>query len=363
MKMVKGIIAAVSALAVAVAGSLALARPDGDGYKAKFRQDWTYATDSGAYAKLQKLVGKRAPALKVKDWQGEEQDLSELKGEIVLIDFWATWCGPCIAAIPHTNEVAEKYEEKGVKVFGVCCTRGAETMASTVKSKKMEYPTAADVNNASAEAYGVQWWPFYVLIDRDGMIRATGLRSDKTEDALNELLKEQPYTGEAKSGEGSGASSEFAKYLEGSRSDRRRLSDIEGKPAPALEVGNWYNSTPLTNASLKGKLVVLDFWGTWCGPCMASIPHNIEIYEKYKDQDVVFIGVSTARGSERIPGVIDGRNIPYPIAVDTDGATIESYKVNGYPDYYIIGRDGNLLMADITNSEIDAAIEAALKAN
>lgn len=361
MRLSKALIAAVSALAVAVGGSLSQAAPKADGYKAKFKQSWTYASNAADYAKLQKLVGKPAPELSVSGWQGEAQDLEELKGQIVLIDFWATWCGPCIAAIPHTNEVAESYRDKGVTVFGVCCTRGSDKMVSTVKSKRMEYPTAADQDNASAEAFGVQWWPFYVLIDREGVIRAAGLRSDMVEQALDELLREQPDAGGSSEQTAQGDPRVDQSLLEGSRGDRRRLSEIDGKTAPELKLANWYNSEALTNESLKGKLVVLDFWGTWCGPCMASIPHNIEIYEKYKDKDVVFIGVSTQRGADRIPSVIEGRGIPYPVAVDTENATIEAYKVNGYPDYYIIGRDGNLLMADIKNSEIDKAIEAALE--
>lgn len=355
--------ALVSALMVAGVASLAGARmgPESSGYKAKFPQSWTYADSPAKFAELQKLVGKRAPALKTSAWIGDNQDMASLKGKIVLIDFWATWCGPCIAAIPHTNEVARKYEDKGVVVFGVCNTRGSDKMPSTVKSKGMKYPTAADVNDATAQSYGVQWWPFYVLVDREGVIRATGLRPDMVDKALDEMLKEQPNTGESKPGAPGKSSGVDPGLLESSQAgDRKRLADIEGKPAPKLVLSSWYNSEALTNESLKGKIVVLDFWGTWCGPCMASIPHNIDIYEKYKGKDVVFLAVSTQRGSEKIPDVINGRKIPYPVAVDTTNATIEAYKVNGYPDYYIIGRDGNLLMADVKNSEIDRAIEAAL---
>ena len=87
----------------------------------------------------------------------------------------------------------EKYGDQGVEVMGVCSSsNGSEKMEASAKEHNMAYPTVRDNGTASAEAWNVMWWPTYALIDRDGIVRALGLRTDKVELALMTLLKEQP---------------------------------------------------------------------------------------------------------------------------------------------------------------------------
>lgn len=156
-------------------------------------RDWTWADkDEAAWNKLRQQLGKPAPKLTVKEWMNGEVTEADTRGKVVVYDFWATWCRPCIASIPHTNELAEKFGPQGVKVVGICASKGGEKMADTVKQHGMQYPTAVDVGNATTNAWSTQWFPYFVVVDRNGIIRAAGLRPDRVDDVLEALLKEQP---------------------------------------------------------------------------------------------------------------------------------------------------------------------------
>lgn len=156
------------------------------------------------------------------------------------------------------------------------------------------------------------------------------------------------------------AAPDLSSFAEGDASQRERLKALESGETPALEVSNWINLPPATLATLKGKIVVLDFWATWCGPCIAGIPHTNELAEKFKDK-VVIIGVCHPKGGENMEKMVKDKGIKYPVCLDTDGKTAKAYGVNGFPDYYIIDAAGKLVIADCANGAVEKALEALTK--
>ena len=106
-------------------------------------------------------------------------------------------------------------------------------------------------------------------------------------------------------------------WLEG---DRARFNAIENKPAPKLTVANWTNSEAMSLDQLKGKVVLVDFWATWCGPCLASVPHTNELMEKYGKEGLVIIGVCHPTGAEKMQQTVKEKDIKYPVAADLTGA-------------------------------------------
>jgi thiol-disulfide isomerase/thioredoxin len=137
------------------------------------------------------LIGKPAPDLGLSGWLNGEVGTRQMKGKIVIVDFWATWCGPCKRAVPHNNEMQRKYAAKGVLLIGACGGGGEENMGAVAQATGLAYPTAR-TTKATTEAWRVQWWPTYAVIDRKGTLRALGLRPDAVEPLVDALLFEQP---------------------------------------------------------------------------------------------------------------------------------------------------------------------------
>jgi thiol-disulfide isomerase/thioredoxin len=140
--------------------------------------------------------------------------------------------------------------------------------------------------------------------------------------------------------------------------------ELEGQAPPELQVEKWLNTEEgkeLKLGHLKGKVVVLDFWGVWCGPCRAAMPHLKELYAQHKDEGLEVIGVHTTSRGEDAAAYVEEEGLPWPVAVDVEKKTVEAFRVDSFPDYYVIDRSGNLRVADLANSELDRVVEALLK--
>lgn len=157
-----------------------------------FPKEWFWANNDAQWEKINSIVGKKATDLVIGDWHNagsvESGKFEDYAGKPVLIDFWGTWCPPCLAAAPKVSALAEKYEDE-IRVIAVCNTRGGDKMEATADRVGMTIPTAMDQDDKTAGAYGVQWWPYYVLVDSKGVIRAAGISSTNVEDAMKRLIE------------------------------------------------------------------------------------------------------------------------------------------------------------------------------
>jgi thiol-disulfide isomerase/thioredoxin len=137
----------------------------------------------------------------------------------------------------------------------------------------------------------------------------------------------------------------------------------EGKAPPAMESMKWANWSvkPPSWAAFKGKVVVLDFWTFWCGPCKASMPHMNEMYAKYKEQGFILVGVHSAKETEEGEKIAREYALTYPIAYDPDQKLFRAFGCDSYPDYVVIDRKGVVRMVDLANQEVERAVEALLK--
>jgi len=122
----------------------------------------------------QKLVGRPAPEFSGKDFEGRTVGRDDLKDKVVVLDFWAVWCGPCLMALPGLQQLADKYAGKPVVFLGVNTDPAASRaeVAGVLKSRKITFRQIADESNAITRAFRVVSFPTMAVIGRDGTVQA-----------------------------------------------------------------------------------------------------------------------------------------------------------------------------------------------
>ena len=117
------------------------------------------------------LTGQRAPALQLDLLGGGTLDLLEHRGErIVVLDFWATWCGPCRAYMPLIEEVAAEFKDKGVVLYAVNSGESQSDIRNYLRTAAIHSPIAMDLSGAASIAYQADFIPQTVIIGKDGVI-------------------------------------------------------------------------------------------------------------------------------------------------------------------------------------------------
>jgi len=141
---------------------------------------------------LMKDGKKLAPEIALKTPEGNELRLSSLKGKVVLIDFWASWCGPCRKENPNVVRLYNKYKSKGFTVFSVSLDEDGAKWKQAIESDGLVWPNhVSDLlgwNTPLVQAYGIQGIPHTVLLDRSGNIIEVGLRGQDLERKLVSIL-------------------------------------------------------------------------------------------------------------------------------------------------------------------------------
>ena len=142
---------------------------------------------------LDKFIGKPAIDFKVTDLNGEALSLEKYRGKIILLDFWATWCPPCIQEMPHLKQTYAKFKNQDFTIIGISVDRGLEPLKSFVSEENITWPQHFDNGGPIAKMYNITHIPTTFLIDGKGIIQAVNLKGNALEAAVAQLVIENSY--------------------------------------------------------------------------------------------------------------------------------------------------------------------------
>ncbi|MFA6951313.1 MAG: TlpA disulfide reductase family protein, partial [Lentimicrobiaceae bacterium] len=135
--------------------------------------------------------GKVAPDFTMNDPEGNPVTLSQLRGKVVLIDFWASWCGPCRKENPNVVAAYKKYHEKGFDIIGVSLDRDITSWKKAIADDNLTWTHVSDLqywNSAVGKQYGIMSIPSNLLLDKNGVIIGKNLTGEDLTKKLEEVV-------------------------------------------------------------------------------------------------------------------------------------------------------------------------------
>ena len=271
-------------------------------------------------------AGEMAPDFVMNDVTGRELKLADFKGKIVILDFWATWCGPCIASFPHTQEISKKYADQDVVVLALGTSDTIAKFKAWIPKNQPKYPdivwafdpnergSATFADRASSKLYGVRGIPSQFVIDRDGKIVAVivgngGAGDARTEAALAiagvKVDEETMAKGRKQLDSDAAADRERKAQAEAEKINptpkfiEKYGKLVAGEPVPNPAMRDASGAEVPLSEVIKGKTAVISIWGG-SGVSEDVLAFNNAWAARYADQGVQFVGFLGYAGDEAV---------------------------------------------------------------
>jgi thiol-disulfide isomerase/thioredoxin len=331
-------------------GSLGSGGSGGSGSKVDAAEvaTWQQRLDRADRAALDAIIGfapadPAAPDIDGLTWVGPDlpddaKSLADLRGKVVILQSWSCGSTAGRSALTRAQQMLRKVSSDDVILIGVHTPEAVENVDTFLSRKPAKVPVIIDPTGAWCDALGIYRTPVNIVIDRQGAVRYAGLRARSVSDAVEHLLaetykedvepKERPKKSDAPPADFPKPTGEVA-----------AAHDLRGQASPPFHVEQWITRQP----DFTGRVVVLDFFATWCAPCRAAIPHMNELQQAFAD-DVAVIGLSSERLSDFNNGCrkhdMNERNVLYSLAIDPKRTMAQAVGVRSIPHVMVVSGDG-----------------------
>lgn len=304
---------------------------------------WLDRFDRDDRALLEANVGYAPPKLN-DDLRWVNHDAlqwSDLHGKVVVLQSWTSRNAAGRSVLDRLSEAKSEIDSDRVQFLAVHTPDGADVAEKYLERQPASAAVLIDPAGLFCDELGFYRRPANVIIDRTGAVRYAGIRLRFIPDAVKQLLDE-PWDGKATavsrpkptiSGDG-----EFPRCT----NEIRHAKDVRGLKAPPLNPSQWVTARP----DAEGKVVVIDFWATWCGWCIHFLPHTNELAAAYPD-DVVVVGLSDETPQKFTTGMqklkqskdITVESFHYALALDPQASIKKAAEIRGIPHMIVLSSD------------------------
>jgi thiol-disulfide isomerase/thioredoxin len=309
---------------------------------------------------LEASIGFECPAFPGDlEWIGSPVKLADLRGKVVVIQTFTTK-GPA-RTVPDRVAKAIAGLGDGVTLVAVHTPEAIDKAKTLLEKSPAPGPVLLDAKGAWCDSVGAFKRPVNIVVGRNGDVRAAGLTPEGVAATAKELMAEEwdvAMQPTKRTEAPVAVQAGFPKFTDPVGS----ASDLRGRPAPAMGTVNWEFGEP----NLAGKLVLVDFWATWCGPCLRAIPHMNEIANAYP-QDVCVIGISSESNSDFKTGLLkEGlkrSTFAYAVGNSPGGPMQQAFGARGIPHVAAISADGVVRWQGHPSSLTPAVMRTLVEAN
>ena len=327
---------------VATATSASTPAPTPASTAAEEEKGWHDRLPAADRAAIDASIGFALPDFAERvDWKikPREADVEKLRGKVVLLQTWS--CGSSAGrGVPTRLERTVKAmgEAGDLEVLLLHTPDGTEKLDRFVERSRPPYPLAVDAGGTYCDLIGAFKRPVNILVDRNGTVRYAGLSAKGIAEAGRKLLAE-PFdpSREPRTRPAAKAAASLGEYPP-FRGSVGGATDLRGRQAPAFTVDRWMTAEP----DARGKVAIIDFWATWCGPCLKAIPHMNELANRFRGE-VECVGISDESKREFEKGIEDRKLEPsmfrYALALDPKGRMKSAFGIRGIPHVAVISTD------------------------
>ena len=291
-------------------------------------------------------IGFAVPELPASvEWHGKPpfKSMKDLRGKVLVIQTWSCGSSQGRSAPRRVAKALKGIADNGnIQVILLHTPENMDRAKAFCEKSRMPYPVAFDANGSACDLMGAYKRPVNYVIDREGEVRYAGLNDRGLKAAVEKVFAEPfdagstpPARPEPKSpSENAGAGGEYP-AISGSVGSAR---DLRGRKAPDFAVDRWITPEP----DARGKVAIVDFWATWCGPCIASIPHMNDLANQFRGQ-VECVGISDEKPDAFEKGLkranLNPSSFAYNLALDTRGRMKNAFQIRGIPHVAVMSTD------------------------